>query len=458
MSVVRRRFTALLLVLALAAVPTVVGVGAAPPAIAATSVVAPLPDKTYVLSSYYGPRCMPIAGSSTYHLGQDMGAARGTDVRAVAAGTVTRAGSVSGFGQWVVVDHTVNGVKFSSVYGHVIDGDSRVRVGQKVGRGQHIADVGSTGTSTSAHLHLEIWTGRYGSGGAATDPLPFLKARGIDLTKTSTRNYSRTVPSSCTYYTTTRVNFRTGPSTAYSVIATLGTNTRLTAQPGASSGSWRKVTTGGRTGWIHKDYVSPSETSVGTRYVVPTGLNFRAEPRKSSTRIAVLPQNTTVALLGSASNGWVRARAAGKTGYLYTTYLSTSPVSAAPAYRYVAVDKLNFRAGPSTATAVLKTLPKNQTVRLVGTPGSGSWVKVTAGGTTGYLYRNYLRRSPVYRYVTLDNMPMREGPSTGYAPVIRLPYARAVRPIGTASNGWIKVEAAGKSGYLYTKYLASSRP
>lgn len=447
-----------MLAVALAIVPSAIGVALAGPAAAAASVSAPLPDKTYVLSSYYGPRCMPIKGSSTSHSGQDMGAAMGVDVRAVAAGTVSRAGAVGGFGQWVVIDHTVNGVKFSSVYGHVIDGDSRVRVGQKVSKGQHIADVGNSGTSTRAHLHLEIWTGRYGSGGSVTDPLPFLKARGIDLTTRSTYNYARTVPSSCTYYTTAKVNFRTGPSTAYGVIATLETNTRLTAKPGAGSGSWRKVTANGKTGWIHKDYVSPSETSTGTRYVAPSSLNFRAGPSTSTAIIASLSQNTAVVLLGSVSNGWVKARASGKTGYLYATYLSTSKVISGSPYRFVSVDDLNFRAGPSTSTAVLTRLAKNTTVRLVEAPGSGSWVKVSTGGKTGYLYRNYLRRSPIYAYVTLDSMPMRSGPSTRYSPVITLPYAKAVRPIGTASNGWIKAEASGKSGYLYTRYLSSSRP
>ncbi|WP_081829550.1 SH3 domain-containing protein [Paraoerskovia marina] len=458
MSVPRRRLVALLLAVALALVPNVVGVALAGPAAAATTVAAPLPNKTYVLSSYYGPRCMPVKGASTSHAGQDMGAASGTDVRAVAAGTVTRAGAIAGFGQWVVIDHTVDGVKFASVYGHVIDGDSRVRVGQKVSKGQHIADVGSSGTSTAPHLHLEIWKGRYGSGGTVTDPLPFLKARGIDLTTLSSRNYARTVPSSCTYYTTTKVNFRTGPSTAYAVIATLGTNTRLTAKPGDGSGSWRKVTANGRTGWMHKDYVSPSETPIGTRYVRISSLNFRAGPSTSSAIIGSLSKNTSVALLGTVSDGWVKVRAAGKTGYVYATYLSTSTSITGSPYRFVAVDNLNFRAGPSTSTAVLARLAENTTVRLVEAPGSGSWVKVTAGGKTGYLYRNYLRRSPEYAYVTLDQMPMRSGPSTRYSPVITLPYAKAVRPIGTASNGWIRAEASGKAGYLYTKYLSSSRP
>ena len=96
---------------------------------AASTVVTPLGAGTYAVSSYYGPRCMPIANASTWHLGQDLSAASGTRINAIADGVVLRAGSVSGFGQWVVLRHTVGGKTVSSVYGHVIDGDKYVKVG-----------------------------------------------------------------------------------------------------------------------------------------------------------------------------------------------------------------------------------------------------------------------------------------------------------------------------------------
>ena len=119
------------------------GLLVAPSASAAAAVVAPLGARTYSVSSYYGPRCMPVASASTWHLGQDLGATSGTRINAIADGTVLRAGSVSGFGQWVVLRHTIGGKTVSSVYGHVIDGDKYVKPGQTVKAGFFFYDLGT---------------------------------------------------------------------------------------------------------------------------------------------------------------------------------------------------------------------------------------------------------------------------------------------------------------------------
>ncbi|MBD8079665.1 peptidoglycan DD-metalloendopeptidase family protein [Cellulosimicrobium arenosum] len=301
----------------------------APSASAAASVVSPLAKGSYNLSSYYGPRCMPTANASTWHLGQDMGAKSGTRINAIAAGTVLRAGSVSGFGQWVVIKHRT----VSSVYGHVLDGDKYVKVGQKVKAGQRIADVGSTGTSTSPHLHLEIWNGTYGSGGAHTDSLAFLKARGVDLAASATWRASRSVPSSCTYYAQTRVNLRAGASTSTKVLTVVPKAGKVTAKPGASSGSWRKVTYGSRTGWMHAAYVSPRKPATTTTaapakrtlsYVTATRLNMRAKPSTSSAVLTTLKKGKAVEHRGTASKGWLKVKVGSNIGYVSTAYISST--------------------------------------------------------------------------------------------------------------------------------------
>lgn len=388
----------LLTALAVAVTPTFVQVAAPPPAQAATRLAAPLKNDTYVLSSYYGPRCMPVRGSSTYHLGQDFGAASGTDVRAVAAGKVTRAGAIRGFGQWVVIDHVVDGVKFSSLYAHLIDGDGRVKAGQKVKKGQHIGDVGSTGTSTSPHLHLEIWRGGYGSG-KAVDPLRFLRKRGVDLKARSIRNYPRTVPSSCTYYTAAKVNFRTGPGTGYSKIRTIQANLKLTAEPGAGSGEWRQVTRRGRTGWIHRDYVSPSYTSHGTRYVLPSSLNLRSGPSTSKKVRVRLPHDARLTLLrdGYRNGVWQRVRYGSKNGWVSARHIALDrdgaqivPDRTGKTFAWVDPKTLNMRKGRSASTDRVLKLRRDERVRQLGRVSNG-WVKVRHDGRTGYVSAVYLR-------------------------------------------------------------------
>ena len=85
------------------------------------------------------------------HTGLDIGASRGTPVKAAASGTVIWAGYKGSLGNLVVISHS-NGVQ--TYYGHC----SKIYVssGQKVTQGQVISAVGSTGNSTGPHLHLEI--------------------------------------------------------------------------------------------------------------------------------------------------------------------------------------------------------------------------------------------------------------------------------------------------------------
>lgn len=108
----------------------------------------------------------------TTHYGVDIANRIGTPIRAVAEGTVVEAGSASGFGLWVRIEHADGTV---SVYGHV---DSfSVREGQKVKAGEQIARMGNRGYSTGPHLHFEIWDAT----GKKMNPVPWLAARGIKL-------------------------------------------------------------------------------------------------------------------------------------------------------------------------------------------------------------------------------------------------------------------------------------
>ena len=87
------------------------------------------------------------------HKGIDIGAPKGTPIKAAAGGTVTVAqyGYSGGYGNYVIISHG-NGIQ--TVYGHC--NTLNVKVGQKVSQGEQIATVGNTGRSTGNHLHLEI--------------------------------------------------------------------------------------------------------------------------------------------------------------------------------------------------------------------------------------------------------------------------------------------------------------
>lgn len=110
------------------------------------------------------------------HNGVDLAGPIGTPIYAACDGKVVAAGAASGFGQWVVIDHDIDGdgkVDAGTVYGH-IDTFS-VKAGDTVKAGQPIATIGNRGESTGPHLHFEIYEGGGRlSGGTAVDPAPRL--------------------------------------------------------------------------------------------------------------------------------------------------------------------------------------------------------------------------------------------------------------------------------------------
>jgi murein DD-endopeptidase MepM/ murein hydrolase activator NlpD len=85
------------------------------------------------------------------HTGIDIGAARGTSVRAPAPGTVAFAGWWSGYGRTIIIDH---GNRVHTLYGHL--SKLGVRRGQLIAQGTTIGSTGSTGHASGPHLHYEI--------------------------------------------------------------------------------------------------------------------------------------------------------------------------------------------------------------------------------------------------------------------------------------------------------------
>jgi murein DD-endopeptidase MepM/ murein hydrolase activator NlpD len=116
------------------------------------------------LSSAYGNRRDPFTGGSDFHPGLDISADHGTPVHVTADGTVQTAGFTGNYGNLIVVDH---GFGIQTRYGHLAR--FTAREGDRVRRGQIIGHVGSTGRSTSPHLHYEILTN-----GKLTNPLRIL--------------------------------------------------------------------------------------------------------------------------------------------------------------------------------------------------------------------------------------------------------------------------------------------
>lgn len=125
-----------------------------------------IPVKKYYISSGFGIRKDPFRKKWAHHYGLDMAGWWKTPIYASANGIVVRAGWNGAYGNFIEINH---GNGFRSRYGHL----SRIMVkkGDRVTLEQKIGLMGTTGRSTSPHLHYEIWFN-----GKPINPLKIFKA------------------------------------------------------------------------------------------------------------------------------------------------------------------------------------------------------------------------------------------------------------------------------------------
>ena len=111
------------------------------------------------VTSPFGWRIHPVYNTKKFHSGIDIGGSYGNAIMAAGSGVVIFTAKPvqgqntggSGYGNYCIIDH---GGGYTTLYGHMRN--VYVKTGQKVKSGQKIGEMGSTGTSTGAHLHFEV--------------------------------------------------------------------------------------------------------------------------------------------------------------------------------------------------------------------------------------------------------------------------------------------------------------
>lgn len=120
------------------------------------------------ISSGFGARADPFNGHQSYHEGVDIASSMGSPVLAMGDGVVSHSGEKSGYGLLVEVTHESGLI---TRYAHA--SAVLVRVGDRVQKGQPIAQVGTTGRSTGPHLHFEVVRN-----GNSVSPMRYLQQAG----------------------------------------------------------------------------------------------------------------------------------------------------------------------------------------------------------------------------------------------------------------------------------------
>ncbi|MDO5784787.1 MAG: SH3 domain-containing protein [Eubacteriales bacterium] len=166
-----------------------------------------------------------------------------------------------------------------------------------------------------------------------------------------------------------------------------------------------------------------------------------------------------------------------KMKFAITTVAATAVVcTGALAANVTCTSDVNVRSGPGNSYSVLTMMSKGQTSANLGQ--SGSWVKVSVNGKTGYVYSKYLSNASGSSastntntnsgtttttstsktvYVTASSLNVRSGAGTSYGVIGGVANGKAVSVVGT-SNGWYKIKYGSGYGYINSSYTSSSAP
>ncbi|GAA5228970.1 SH3 domain-containing protein [Paeniglutamicibacter antarcticus] len=422
--------------------------------------VLPLEANTYRATSSKGPRCIPVRGGSTEHLGQDLGTDNGAPIFAAAAGKVikTRQGTNAASG-YILIQHNVDGVTYTGAYYHMWSATTHVKLGSMVKPGQQIAKVGNSGPSTAPHLHFELWRGGWYQG-TAVDPVPFVKARGVDLYANATTVYPDVRPPSCTYWLAEGTALRTRAAETGPVLKQLGKGTKVVAPLAAGTNKHLKVSADGSTGWIKQSVVTPNVVSApppvtiknvnaykNAKYMTTASLNMRSSARDGAV-LRTLAKGTAVTATGltALSEDWLQVKAGGNAGWVSKSYLSK--VAAPKPQNNVkpqAVQKPPVAPKPAPTNKPKPVPPTKPKPVPPMKPAPTAKPKPKA-------------KAAVVKYTVKANLHLRASAKTGKV-LVTMKKGSTVTATGKKADAgkWIQVKSGSKTGWASVQYLSKQK-
>jgi len=219
------------------------------------------------------------------------------------------------------------------------------------------------------------------------------------------------------FITTTHARFRTSASTNAEVIRTLAPGTSVEVLEHDPAG-WSRVRSGDTTGYIRSDLLTMPASSFPATFRTTDGVNLRRSPSTDGEVIRRISTGSAVEVLEHDPANWSLVRFEGSEGYVRSDYLlrrvqrssnaasttgdsnttstasatqNTSSSSSAAVVMWT-TEGVNLRAGQSTDTEVIRTVPGGTAVSVLNFNPSG-WSRVNVSGSIGYIRSDFLRPS-----------------------------------------------------------------
>ncbi|MFD3446571.1 SH3 domain-containing protein [Microbacteriaceae bacterium 4G12] len=255
---------------------------------------------------------------------------------------------------------------------------------------------------------------------------------------------------------------RTGPSTSHTIIGavTKGQAVQVTGEVQ----DWYKISYGGQTAYVSKDYVSkggstsqPSEDTSnvasvqqdGTYVVNASSLRVRTGAGTYYPVIGGVLEGKTLQVVGVA-NGWYKVNHNGGTGYVSADYVkfvkggTMQDATATSGNYYVNVSGLNVRSGAGTQYGAIGLLSYGKKVQ-VSAEVSG-WYKINYNGSTGYISKDYVTT----QLVAGAQDPAPSNPNSGDMTAL-ISYSKTLLGVPYVWGG-VKPSGFDCSGFIYHVY------
>lgn len=275
--------------------------------------------------------------------------------------------------------------------------------------------------------------------------------------------------------TASALNMRSDPSTTSSIVTCLPKGTTVVVT--GKSGDWYQVAYKDYSGYMNGEYLSLSDTadgSFGSGTVTGNAVRIRSGPDTSYSILGTKDKGAQLSVTGVSDN-WYKVSYNGSAGYISSSYLKLgsgssessggTSVSALSGTGTISGDYVRMRSGPATTYSILGTYNSGTVMTVTGE--SGDWYQVSYNGTSGYVYKTYLKTgssssSDGYSVTEMSDtkasaisaVHMRTGPGTSYTSQRVLSVGTSVTITGYTGD-WYRVSYNGSEGYVYKSYLST---
>lgn len=277
------------------------------------------------------------------------------------------------------------------------------------------------------------------------------------------------------------VCLRKGPSTSHQVLTLLDKGTQV--KVGSLEGEFYQVEYNGTGGYVHKLYVSLSDSSGSSSAGSSEGtingsyVRLRSGASLSSGILALLDEGESVTVKGTDGD-FYSVDHDGTAGYVYKQYVSLEgegedkddegDTDLQDQDGRISGSYVRLRKGPSTSSGILAVTEDGDELTVTGT--NGDWYAVEYKGSKGYIYKQYVTlgsasdsdsSSGSIKVDSVDEdegtirgsyVRVRTGPSTSSSIIATL-HTGAKLEVSGITGEWYQVKYDGQTGYVYKSYL-----